>query len=105
MKFNAAVSGSRRKCRKAHFTAPSNVRRKIMSAALSKDLRQKYGVRPCSSLDQDSRGWPGRCRVAGVGQSGMAAQWMQLVVKISRAWVSDGAAGERLDTVQRCREK
>ncbi|KAJ1468042.1 60S ribosomal protein L26 [Baffinella frigidus] len=45
MKFNTAVSGSRRKCRKAHFSAPSNVRRKIMSAALSKDLRQKYGVK------------------------------------------------------------
>merc|ERR1719258_987835 len=45
MKKNSAVSSSRRKCRKAHFSAPSNVRRKLMSAPLSKDLRAKYGVR------------------------------------------------------------
>ena len=38
------VSSSRRKSRKAHFTAPSSVRRKIMSAALSKELREKYHV-------------------------------------------------------------
>merc|ERR1711972_364661 len=37
--------GSRRKSRKAHFTAPSHVRRKLMSAPLSKDLRTKYSVR------------------------------------------------------------
>lgn len=28
----------------AHFTAPSNVRRKLMSAPLSTELRNKYGV-------------------------------------------------------------
>lgn len=39
------VSSSRRKSRKAHFTATSDVRRKIMSAPLSKELREKYGVR------------------------------------------------------------
>merc|ERR1712173_7485 len=32
-------------CRKRHGTAPSHIRRKLMSAPLSKDLRQKYGVR------------------------------------------------------------
>merc|ERR1712039_644180 len=31
--------------RKAYFTAPSHLRRKLMSAPLSKDLRTKYGVR------------------------------------------------------------
>merc|ERR1711972_214147 len=31
--------------RKAHFTAPSHIRRKIMSSPLSKDLRTKYNVR------------------------------------------------------------
>merc|ERR1711862_90818 len=41
----ATVSSSRRKSRKAHFTAPSHVRRVIMSAPLSKDLRTKYNVR------------------------------------------------------------
>merc|ERR1712010_432849 len=45
MKFSAGVSSSRRKARKAHFTAPSSVRRKIMSAHLNKELAQKYHVR------------------------------------------------------------
>ncbi|KAG6851245.1 60S ribosomal protein L26B [Arthromyces matolae] len=45
MKFNADVSSSRRKSRKAHFSAPSSIRRKIMSSALSKDLREKYHAR------------------------------------------------------------
>uniref|UniRef100_A0A7S0MY17 KOW domain-containing protein n=1 Tax=Pyramimonas obovata TaxID=1411642 RepID=A0A7S0MY17_9CHLO len=45
MKFSPRVSSSRRKCRKAHFSAPSSERRKIMSAALSSELRNKYGVR------------------------------------------------------------
>lgn len=45
MKQSIAVSSSRRKSRKAHFTAPSSVRRIIMSAALSSELRQKHNVR------------------------------------------------------------
>merc|ERR1712185_210390 len=45
MKFSANVSASRRKSRKAHFTAPSSVRRKIMSAHLNKELSQKYHVK------------------------------------------------------------
>ena len=45
MKLSSAVSSSRRKSRKAHFTAPSSVRRVIMSSPLSADLRQKYKVR------------------------------------------------------------
>lgn len=45
MKYNKNVSSSRRKSRKAYFTAPSSVRRKLMSAPLCKDLRQKYNVR------------------------------------------------------------
>ncbi|KAJ3219378.1 60S ribosomal protein L26A [Dinochytrium kinnereticum] len=43
--FPADVSSSRRKSRKAHLAAPSNIRRKIMSASLSKELRDKYHVR------------------------------------------------------------
>merc|ERR1739846_76784 len=39
------VTSSRRKQRKRQFTAPSHIRRKLMSAPLSKDLRAKYGVR------------------------------------------------------------
>merc|ERR1711985_111698 len=45
MKFSANVSSSRRKARKAHFTAPSSVRRKIMSAYLDKTLSNKYHVK------------------------------------------------------------
>merc|ERR1712232_324016 len=45
MKQKATVSVSKRKARKAHFSAPSHIRRKIMSAPLSKDLRAKYSVR------------------------------------------------------------
>ncbi|KAJ7581183.1 ribosomal protein L24 [Mycena floridula] len=45
MKFNADVSSSRRKSRKAHFSAPSSIRRKIMSSPLSKDLRAKHNTR------------------------------------------------------------
>ncbi|KAL2147949.1 hypothetical protein VTI28DRAFT_4 [Corynascus sepedonium] len=44
-KVSANVSSSRRKSRKAHFSAPSSVRRNIMSAPLSKELREKYNVR------------------------------------------------------------
>eukprot|EP00890_Picochlorum_soloecismus_P000429 jgi/Picsp_1/1387/NSC_04866-R1_protein len=45
MKFSSTVTSSRRKCRKAHFSAPSNVRRKLMSAPLSAELRNKLSVR------------------------------------------------------------
>ena len=43
--FNTAVSSSRRKSRKAHFSAPSSVRRVLMSTHLSKDLRLKHNLR------------------------------------------------------------
>ena len=39
------IASSRRKSRKAHFSAPSSVRRTIMSAPLSKELREKHNVR------------------------------------------------------------
>lgn len=39
------VTSSRRKCRRAHFGAPSHIRYRLMSAHLSKDLRKKYNVR------------------------------------------------------------
>ena len=45
MKFNKFVSSARRKNRRRHFAAPSHIRRKIMSAPLSKELRKKYNVR------------------------------------------------------------
>ena len=45
MKLNTRVTSSRRKNRKRHFSAPSHIRRKLMTAPLSKELRQKYNVR------------------------------------------------------------
>jgi large subunit ribosomal protein L26e len=45
MKLNPFVSSSARKSRKNHFNAPSHIRRKIMAAPLSKDLRNKHNVR------------------------------------------------------------
>merc|ERR1711903_403863 len=53
MKFSANVSASRRKSRKAHFSAPSSERRKIMSAHLNKDLNQKYHVKSMSIRKDD----------------------------------------------------
>ncbi|PVU90249.1 hypothetical protein BB561_004962 [Smittium simulii] len=45
MKRSPDVSSSRRKARRDHFSAPSHLRRKIMSATLAKDLRTKHNVR------------------------------------------------------------
>merc|ERR1740115_665778 len=47
MKTHTSVSSQRRKSRKAHFTAPSSMRRKMMSSPLSKELKTKYD---CKSL-------------------------------------------------------
>lgn len=44
-KVNTNLHSSRRKSRKEHFDAPSSVRRVIMSAPLSKELREKHNVR------------------------------------------------------------
>jgi large subunit ribosomal protein L26e len=45
MKKNMEVASSRRRQRKAHFQAPSNERRIVMSSRLSKPLREKFRVR------------------------------------------------------------
>ncbi|KAJ3217640.1 60S ribosomal protein L26A [Clydaea vesicula] len=45
MKYSTDVSSSRRKSRKAHFSAPSSEKRHIMSSNLSKELREKYNAR------------------------------------------------------------
>eukprot|EP00096_Caligus_rogercresseyi_P006927 TRINITY_DN239_c0_g1_i1.p1 TRINITY_DN239_c0_g1~~TRINITY_DN239_c0_g1_i1.p1 ORF type:complete len:145 (-),score=54.92 TRINITY_DN239_c0_g1_i1:188-622(-) len=45
MKLNTNVTSSRRKQRKRHFSAPSHIRRRLMSSPLSKELRQKYNVK------------------------------------------------------------
>ena len=45
MKYSPSVSSSRRKSRKAHFSASSGQKRKLMSCRLSKELQEKYKVR------------------------------------------------------------
>ena len=52
MKTHVEVTSSRRKQRRAHFSAPSHIRHRIMSATLSKTLRTKYGVR-CLPVRKD----------------------------------------------------
>jgi len=44
MKRHSGVSSSRRKARKAHFQAPSHIRRIMMAVHLSKELAQKWKV-------------------------------------------------------------
>ena len=44
MKFSKNVSSSRHNARRAYFTAPSHVRRVLMSAPLSKELKEKHHV-------------------------------------------------------------
>jgi len=53
MKFNPIVSSSRRKARKAHFTAPSSERRKIMSASLSQELKKQHNCRSIPVRKED----------------------------------------------------
>lgn len=45
MKTHVEVTSSRRKARRAHFSAPSHIKYRLMSATLSKDLRKKHGIR------------------------------------------------------------
>jgi len=45
MKYNRFVTGSRRKQRKAHFTASSEGRRRRMCSKLAKELRVKHNAR------------------------------------------------------------
>ncbi|KAK9504826.1 hypothetical protein O3M35_009006 [Rhynocoris fuscipes] len=53
MKMNRLLTSSRRKNRKRYFTAPSHVRRRFMSAPLSKELRQKYNVKTMAIRKDD----------------------------------------------------
>ncbi|CAM9023020.1 unnamed protein product [Wickerhamomyces anomalus] len=47
------VSSSRSKARKAYFTAPSSVRRSLLSAPLSKELREQYGIKALPIRKED----------------------------------------------------
>ncbi|CDO92264.1 unnamed protein product [Kluyveromyces dobzhanskii CBS 2104] len=51
--FNSPHSFSKRKARKAYFTAPSSERRVFLSAPLSKELREQYNVKALPIRKED----------------------------------------------------
>lgn len=53
MKYSPGVSSDRSKSRKKHFAAPSHIKRKLMSAALSKELQAKHNVRTMPIRKED----------------------------------------------------
>merc|ERR1711926_6777 len=94
MKKNNNVSSSRRKCRKAYFSAPSSVRRKLMSAPLSKELKQKYSVRSMPVRKDDevivTRG-PFKSAQAGKVTSVYRKKWVLHIERIQREKVNGAA--------------
>merc|ERR1712002_751313 len=87
MKKNSNVSSSRRKCRKAYFSAPSSVRRKLMSAPLSKELRDKHNVRSMPVRKDDevlvTRG-PFKSAQAGKVISVYRKKWVLHIERVQR---------------------
>merc|ERR1739847_156539 len=94
MKTHKNVSSDRGKCRKAHFAAPSNIRRKLMSAPLSKELRQKYAVRSMPVRKDDevvvTRG-PFKSGQAGKVISVYRKKWVLHIERVQRE-KANGAA-------------
>merc|ERR1711915_592564 len=94
MKKHSSVTSSRRKCRKAHFSAPSSVRRKLMSAPLSKELRQKYSVRSMPVRKDDevvvTRG-PFKSTQPGKVTSVYRKKWVLHIERIQREKVNGAA--------------
>ncbi|WVO14120.1 ribosomal protein L24 [Cryptococcus depauperatus] len=45
MASSLGLASDRRKSRKAHFSAPSGIKRKLMSSPLSKELRKEHNAR------------------------------------------------------------
>merc|ERR1712142_386570 len=86
-KKNSQVSSSRRKCRKAHFSAPSSVRRKLMSAPLCKDLRDKHNVRSMPVRKDDevlvTRG-PFKSQQAGKVIAVYRKKWVLHIERVQR---------------------
>ncbi|CCE83069.1 Piso0_002844 [Millerozyma farinosa CBS 7064] len=52
-KISQDVTSSRSKARKAYFTASSVERRKLLSAPLSKELREKYNIKSLPVRKED----------------------------------------------------
>merc|ERR1712042_431900 len=108
MKKNSNVSSSRRKCRKAYFSAPSSVRRKLMSAPLSKDLRDKHNVRSMPVRKDDevviTRG-PFKSAQAGKVISVYRKKWVLHIERVQRekangATVSVGIHPSKVEIVR-----
>ncbi|XP_012561833.1 large ribosomal subunit protein uL24 [Hydra vulgaris] len=108
MKKNSMVSSSRRKCRKAHFSAPSSVRRKLMSAPLSKELRTKYSVRSLPVRKDDevivTRG-PFKSTQPGKVISAYRKKWVLHIERVQRekangATVSVGIHPSKVELVK-----
>ena len=108
MKKNSNVSSSRRKCRKAYFSAPSSVRRKLMSAPLSKDLRDKHNVRSMPVRKDDevlvTRG-PFKSAQAGKVIAVYRKKWVLHIERVQRekangATVSVGIRPSKVEIVR-----
>lgn len=76
-KYSPGIASSRRKSRKAHFGASSGERRVIMSAPLSKELREKYNV--SSSLSHCYR--PHLSFVLGIRSNNFFAQVRSIPIR------------------------
>ncbi|KAI6648847.1 hypothetical protein LOD99_7108 [Oopsacas minuta] len=81
---------SRRKCRKAHFGSSSHIRRKMMSAPLSKELRQKHSIRAMPIRKDDEV-----TVVRGTNKGG--AQGSKVIAVYRKRWVI------HIDKIQRDR--
>ncbi len=93
MRMKAKMSKQPRKQRKARYNAPLHIRHKYMSAALSQDLRGKYGKRsfPLRKGDTvvvmrgDSRGKEGKVRTVDLKREKITVEG----VVISRSDLSE----------------
>ena len=98
MKTHQSVSSQRRKSRKAHFSAPSSIRRKIMSSHLNKDLRTKYDVRAVPVRKGDTvKIMRGSCKGReGKIQAVYRKKWCLHIEKIVREKTNGTCASLRL---------
>lgn len=74
MKFTSFVTADRSKNHKRHFNASSHIRRKMVSAPLSKELSQKYNVRSMPIQKDDE----------GTARGHYKGQWVGKVIQVYR---------------------
>ena len=94
MKYNKNVSSSRRKARCARYNAPSHIRRIMMSAPLSKELREKYHVRSLPIRKDDEvvivRGDKGKKKESGKVVACYRKKWVIHIEKITGTKLNGG---------------